>query len=59
MAGLGLATAGVGDNDPNSALRLALGRGQWAEMNANERLRAGVEASILATILYVMASYAD
>ena len=59
MAGLGLATAGIGDSDPNGALGLALGRGKWAEMNANQKLQAGVEASFLAALLYFMVQYAD
>ncbi len=59
MAGLGMATAGIGDGDPNGALGMALGRGRWAEMNANEKLQAGVEATILGAILAFMVSYAD
>jgi len=59
MAGVGLATAGIGDGDPNSAIGMALGRGKWAEMNANQKLQAGVEASILGALLAFMVSYAD
>ena len=59
MAGLGMATAGIGDGDPNGALGMALGRGRWAEMNANQKLQAGVEASILGALLAFMVSYAD
>jgi hypothetical protein len=59
MAGVGLATAGIGDGDPNGALGMALGRGKWAEMNANQKLQAGVEASILGALLAFMVSYAD
>jgi len=59
MAGVGLATAGIGDGDPNSALGMALDRGKWAEMNANEKLQAGVEATILGALLAFMVSYAD
>jgi hypothetical protein len=59
MAGLGMATAGIGDGDPNGALGMALGRARWAEMNANEKLQAGVEATILGAILAFMVSYAD
>ena len=59
MAGVGLATAGIGDGDPNGALDLVLGRHRWAEMNANQKLRATVEASILVTLIGVMAAWAD
>lgn len=59
MAGLGMATAGIGDGDPNGALGMALGRGKWAEMNANQKLQASVEASILGALLAFMVSYAD
>jgi hypothetical protein len=59
MAGVGMATAGIGDGDPNGALGMALGRGGWAEMNANERLQAGVEATILGAILAFMVSNAN
>ena len=59
MAGVGLATAGIGDGDPNGALGMALGRGKWAEMNANQKLHAGVEASILGALLAFMVSSAD
>lgn len=59
MAGVGLATAGLGDGDPNGALGLMLGRHRWAEMNANQKVQATVEVSILAALIYFMASYAD
>jgi len=59
MAGIGMATAAIGDGDPNSALNLALRRGKWAEMNANEKFQAGVEATILGALLAFMVSYAD
>lgn len=59
MAGVGLGTAAIGDGDPNGALGMALGRGNWAEMNANQKLRAGVEASILGALVAFMVSYAD
>ncbi len=59
MAGVGLGTAGIGDGDPNSALGMALGRGKWAEMNANERVQAGVEATFLGALLAFMISNAD
>jgi hypothetical protein len=59
MAGVGLATAGIGDGDPNSALGLALGRGTWVEMNANQKLQATVEASILTALLAFMVAAAD
>jgi len=59
MAGVGLGTAGIGDGDPNGALGMALGRGKWAEMNANQKLQAGVETSILGALLAFMVSYAD
>ena len=59
MAGVGLATAGIGDGDPNGALGLALGRGKWAEMNANQRVQAGVEATLLGALLAFMISNAD
>ncbi len=59
MAGLGMATAGIGDGDPNGALGMALGRGKWAEMNANQKLQAGVEATILGALLAFMVSNAD
>lgn len=59
MAGVGMATAGIGDGDPNGALGMALGRGKWAEMNANQKLQAGVEAGILGALVAFMVSYAD
>ena len=59
MVGLGLATTAIGDGDPNGALGMALGRGKWAEMNANQKLQAGVEATILGALLAFMVSYAD
>lgn len=59
MAGVGLGTAGIGDGDPNSALRLALSRGKWAEMSANEKFQAGVEAGLLGALIAFMVSYAD
>ena len=59
MAGVGLATAGIGDGDPNSALGMALGHGKWAEMNASERVQAGVEATFLGALLAFMISNAD
>ena len=58
MVGLGLATSAVGDGDPGG-LALALGRGNWAEMNANQKLQAGVEASFLAALIYFMFANAD
>ena len=59
MAGVGLGTAGIGDGDPNGALGMALGRGRWAEMNANQKLQAGIEATILGALLAFMISNAD
>jgi len=59
MAGLGMATAGIGDNDPNGAIRLAFGRHKWVEMNANQKLQAGVEAGFIAALLYFMVSNAN
>ncbi len=59
MAGVGLATAGLGDGDPNGALGLVLGRHGWVEMNANQKLQATVEASILVALVAFMASAAD
>jgi len=59
MTGVGLATAGLGDGDPNGALGMALGRGKWVEMNANQKLQAGIEASILGALIAFMISYAD
>ncbi|MEE4271274.1 MAG: hypothetical protein V2I67_06355 [Thermoanaerobaculales bacterium] len=57
MLGVGLGTTAIGDNDPNGAF--ILGRHKWAEMNANEKFRAGVEVSVLAGILYALATLAD
>ncbi len=59
MAGVGLGTAGIGDGDPNGALGMALGRARWAEMNANQKLQAGIEATILGALLAFMISNAD
>ena len=59
MAGLGMATAGIGDNDPNGAIRLAFGRHKWAEMNANQKLQASVEAGFIAALLYFMVANAN
>ncbi len=59
MAGLGMATAGIGDNDPNGAIRLAFGRHKWAEMNANQKIQAGVEAGFIAALLYFMVANAN
>jgi len=58
MVGLGLATTAIGDGNPGG-LAMALGRGKWAEMNANQKIQAGVEASLLAALIYFMAQYAD
>jgi hypothetical protein len=58
MVGLGLATTAVGDGNP-SGLAFALGRGKWAEMNANQKLQTGVEASIVFALLYFMLANAD
>ena len=58
MVGLGLATTAVGDDSPGG-LALALGRGRWAEMNANQKLQTGVEASIVFALLYFMVANAD
>jgi hypothetical protein len=59
MAGVGLGTAGIGDGDPNGALGMALGRGKWAEMNANQKVQAGVEAGILGALIAFMVSNAN
>ncbi len=59
MAGLGMATAGIGDGDPNGSLGLALGRHKWVEMNANQKLQAGAEAGFIAALLYFMVANAD
>ena len=59
MAGIGLGTVAVGDGNPNGALGLVLGRQKWVEMNANEKFRAGVEASLLLGIVYALATMAD
>ena len=59
MAGVGLGTAGIGDGDPNGALGMALGRGRWAEMNANQRFQAGIEARILGALIAFMVSNAN
>jgi hypothetical protein len=59
MAGVGLATAGIGDGDPNGALGMALGRGRWVEMNANQRFQAGIEAGILGALIAFMVSNAN
>lgn len=59
MAGVGLATAGIGDGDPNGALGMVLGRGRWVEMNANQKFQAGVEASIIVALLAFMVSNAN
>lgn len=59
MTGLGMATAGIGDGDPNGALGLAVGRHKWVEMNANQKLQAGAEAGIIAGLLYFMFANAN
>lgn len=59
MAGVGMATAGIGDGDPNGALGLILGRQKWAEMNANQKIQAGVEAGILGALIAFMVSNAN
>ena len=59
MAGVGLGTAGIGDGDPNGALGMALDRAKWAEMNANQKLQAGVEAGILGALIAFMVSNAN
>jgi hypothetical protein len=59
MAGVGLATAGLGDGDPNGAFGAVIGRHRWVEMNANQKIQATVEVSILAALLYFMAANAD
>jgi len=59
MAGVGMATGTIGDGDPNGALGLVLGRQKWAEMNANQKVQAGVEAGIIAALLAFMISNAN
>lgn len=59
MAGVGLGTAGIGEGDPNGALGRAIGRGKWAEMNANQKFQAGVEAGIIGALIAFMVSNAD
>lgn len=59
MMGIGLATGAIGDGDPNGALGLMIGRHKWVEMNANQKFRAGVEVSILAGLVYALATLAD
>jgi hypothetical protein len=57
MAGLGLATSAVGDS--RSSLGFLASGGSWTELTLGEKLAAGAEASILAAIVYALASYAD
>jgi hypothetical protein len=59
MVGLGLATGIIGDGDPNGALSPALGHWKWAEMNANQKVQATVEASFIAALVYFMFANAD
>jgi hypothetical protein len=57
MLGVGLGTTAIGDNDPNGSF--ILGRHKWAEMNANQKFKAGIQVSILAGIVYGLATLAD
>jgi hypothetical protein len=57
MLGVGLTTSAIGDNNPNGSF--LLGRHKWAEMNANEKFKAGVQVSVLAGIIYALATLAD
>jgi hypothetical protein len=59
MMGLGMATAAIGDGDPNGNLGLVLGRQRWVELNANQKLQATVEASILVALLAFMVTNAN
>lgn len=57
MVGLGMATAAIGDGDPGG-LQLMM-RHRWSELTLSDKVRAGVEASFLAALLYYMAEAAN
>lgn len=54
MQGLGLATGAIGDGDPGG-LQLLMKQKSWKGLTTGDKVRAGVEASFLAAILYYMA----
>jgi hypothetical protein len=57
MVGLGLATTALGDGSP-SGLQLVM-REKWSELTFSDKVRAGVEASFLAALVYYMAETMD
>jgi len=58
MQGLGLATGAIGDGNPGG-LQLLMKQKSWKGLTAGGKVKAGVEASFLAAILYFMAENID
>jgi hypothetical protein len=57
MIGLGMSTTALGDGDPGG-LQLMM-RHRWSELTLSDKVRAGVEASFLAALVYYMAEAAN
>jgi hypothetical protein len=58
MQGLGMATSAIGDGDPGG-LQLLMKQKSWKGLTLGDKVKAGVEASFLAAILYYMAENYD
>jgi hypothetical protein len=58
LAGLGLATAALGDGDP-SGLQVLLTAEHWHALSPTDMARAGLQASIAAALLYLMTDNAN
>jgi hypothetical protein len=58
MEGLGMATGALGDGDPGG-LQLLMKQKSWKGLTTGDKVRAGVEASFLAAILYYMSENFD
>jgi hypothetical protein len=58
MLGLGMATTALGDGSKGGLSRL-MGGERWHEMSVKHKIKAGVEASFVAALLYYLTQYAD
>lgn len=58
MAGLGMATAALGDGDPGGLQLLVTGE-SWKSLSPTDRAQAGLQASFAAALLYFMADSVD
>ena len=59
MLGLNMATTALGDGSKGGGLGKLVHGERWHELTVKQKIRAGVEASILAALLYSMVQYAD